>query len=177
MKLCPVCNTKLILEPEGPPSASVLVVGDSPNYRDFKARRVFAEHAANMLSSEFARVGIPFYGTRRMYLWGHDSPADRRPLATRLSPAEAEFDHWSKRLIVEMENRAGVLLMGTDPICTLMGVVESQSLWGLRLSSFFIPASTGVVVAAPSVNQNLQMGIGELRLAIHNLARLMKETA
>ena len=175
-KVCPVCKRLLLVEPSGPPSSKILIVGEYPGFEEIKQGVPWVGQAGKVLDQELERAGLPRDGCRVTNLWLHVPPpkpkfAEPKTMAAKerrlalVRAYEPEFRFHLSQVHKEMRGKRAVLLMGSDVTEALLGVSVNS------VASCFVNLG-GVEVAVAMMNPAIvfrpgpEGKLGETRLAI-----------
>lgn len=157
---CDVCHC-LLIDPVGPLSAEILLVGEYPGYEEVRQGAPFVGKTGDVLREELARVGIQYTRCRSTNLWLHDKTND------------CNIDYHIKMLVAEMYARKYVLLMGSDVTKALLGTGVMD--WsGLQVNSQFIPDHIKAM-ACPNPASVFKGRVGEVRLAFKKFAEMIRK--
>ena len=155
---CDICG-KPIVSPYG--NSDILIAGYAPDEWDYTKGYAFTGRKGKILQTELDRVGIDLWSCRVAYLWYHE-PNDN----------EECYQRNMKELTLEMAGRK-VLLLGSALVKAMTG--ENVMDWcGLKMQSPTFPLSMQWAIVAPDPAQVEHSTIGELRLAIEKVGRLIK---
>lgn len=163
MSECPGCG-RITVGPEGPPEATILLLGDSPSSYDVKDDTLWTGDFGDLLRAELRRAGINYRGCRVTNLWLHPKNTD------------CDFQKYhADAALREMRDREVVLLLGAEPVKYISGYGVSE-VSGLRVDVLphregrLIPNSTGAVYALFNPAVALHNKLGEVRWGIENIA-------
>jgi hypothetical protein len=157
---CPICGDKLVW-PIGPENADIYIVGSSAQKSDYVDGLPFSGDYGSILRKELFRLNVfKLEGCRRGYLWLHPKTKT------------CDINYHRARFQQEVSNHRYVFLMGAEFGNGLLyaGSVTDKS--GLRHDIMHIK---GIVSVSPMSAQS--EGVGELREALTNFAKLILEGA
>jgi uracil-DNA glycosylase family 4 len=168
MSTCNLCN-HVIVPAYGPLSATILLVGESPNFSDLQYGRPFMGQAGEVLQHELARAGISFNTCRATNLWQHAPTKDK-------TLKEAEYELHFGKLMEELKRVKAAFFMGSELSPLFFG--KSVSLInGCKVTSPLLPKNIQVAVASynPAICLQRDGVIGDFRFAVGYFAELVKE--
>ena len=154
---CKHCG-KLLVEAGGPMKAPLLLVAEFPGLDEIKTGVPWSGKAGEVLKKELGRAGIQYNTCRSTNLWMH-----------QMDPKGCKMSWHIEQLMGEMQDRQGVLLMGSEVSKFLLGESISD-ITGLRVKSKNFPKSVKVAVAMYNPAFALRDKVGEVRLAIERFA-------
>jgi len=157
---CPICNAET-LGFIGPIDAPILLVGSNPQKEDMAEGMPFRKDYGDILKREIFRLNAFRYeDCRKGYLWLH--------------PKSKECDvAWHlERLLEEVQNHRFVLIMGAE---FGNGLVYERSVTVMSGFRHDLGGVPGVICVSPTSSQ--KEGVGELREALNNFAKLVLEGA
>jgi hypothetical protein len=156
---CPNC-TLLLVEPVGPVRASLLLVGEFPNYDDVRNGVVGTGKVGEILRKELARIGIQLSSCRFLNLWQH------------AKSKECDSDFHLSYVVKELEGHDWVLLMGSEITKALVGhgIMEVS---GLKVKSKLFPKVK--FFAIPNAGTLLHGDLGEMRLALDKFDKVRRK--
>src|SRR3990167_7228787 len=160
---CPLCGNWLV-EPVGPPSAPLLLLGEYPGWREAKEGRAWIGEAGQVLRAELARVGIQFDRCRATNLWLH-----------KPSKEPGEYEYHMQNALEEVRNRRIVFLMGSDVARAFLDQSVSD-VSGLVVRSRLI--SSGIILIAsknPALLLRQGAVVGDVRHAMTSLGNTVRE--
>ena len=160
MSLCPACGDEGS-SPKGSKNSKYLLVFNkpyiTPAVRSYKDKVT----GIDVLRKELARVGLDLAEFRMTWLWLHE-------------PGKNENCYTVGRDIIldEAKGKQAVVLVGAEPVEEFTGLSASD-VYGLQVESptfsspivFVLPKPEGVFVKGA--------GIGELRLSVEKLGRIL----
>ena len=158
---CPDCG-KLLVEPCGPPRASILLLAEFPGWYEIKSGVPWTGPAGKVLKDELRRVGIRYEKCRVTNLWQHEKDTKTCELS----------GHW-QRTLVELQGKIAVLLMGSEVATHFLGVAVSD-VTGTFVQSPLLPKSVEVALAMYNPAIALHDRLGEVRLAITRFAAAVR---
>lgn len=165
MSLCPACSEEGV-SPKGRKDSRYLLVFNKP-YPVFQGVQSKYKKeqltGLDVLRKELQRVGLDLAEFRMTWLWLHE-------------PTKNEECYKVGRDIVldEAKDKEAVILVGAEPVDEFTGL-SASSVYGLQVESptfsapicFVLPKPEGVFVKGA--------GIGELRLSVQKLERLLNK--
>jgi uracil-DNA glycosylase family 4 len=163
---CKGCG-RHIIEPEGPPDAEILIVGDAPNQYDMHTGHLWTGEFGDLLRAELRKLGILYKNCRVTNLWQH--PKDK----------DCDFEKYHINTVLrEMDSRPVVLLLGADAVSYFTGYGVSD-VSGLRVDTlprreYLIPASVGKAFALFNPAIVLHEKLGELRHGLTKYAEAIR---
>lgn len=155
---CPVCKQALVM-PRGPKKARAAILSEKPGKDELKELRPFCGGAGRVLRVELARQGLDLISFYISNLWMH-------------KPKEECYEWHLKQSIDVCKGRKFVLLMGSD-VVEAYCETNVMSVSGLEVKSHLL--SGPKIFAAPNPATAFHGPIGELRFAIEQFAKAMKE--
>lgn len=155
---CPHCGHSLV-EPAGPPTSPILLLGEFPGMEEIKVGRPWVGKAGEILRDELARVGISMASCRATNLWLH-APSKECP-----------YDWHLDQAMKELQGRKAVLLIGSEVTRVFLDAKVSD--WvGLQVKSKLLPKTVKVAVVSYNPAIALHGSIGEIRFAFQRFAKL-----
>ena len=163
-KLCPKCH-QISVPPSGPKESPILIMGEFPGDAELKWGKPFVGFTGKVLKTELARFGLDIKQYRLANLWIH---------LPRKHDDELYEECWNFTLKValrELQNRKGILLLGSDCAKTFVrkGVMEIA---GLRVEDDCDLFKAEVVICSPNPAVVFQPTgvVGELRFALEQFS-------
>ena len=122
-------------------------------------------NSREILEKELGRVGINYKDCRKTNLWMHSIPK------TTEDGYEEELEYHKNNLLVEMEGRKAILLMGRQPVEAILKE-KIADVEGLQ-----IPWKDSIMVVCKNPSIVLTQGavIGNIRHAIERFGGLVRE--
>jgi len=166
MNECAGCG-RYILEPEGPPDADILIVGDAPNQYDLHEGRLWTGDFGDLLRSELRKQGIVYKNCRVTNMWRHPKNSN------------CDFEKYHiNSLLSEMEHRPALLLLGAETVTYFTGYGVSE-VSGLRVDTlpqrkYLVPKSAGMVFALFNPAIVLHEKLGEIRHGLTKFAEAIR---
>lgn len=159
--LCASCASEIV-NPRGPKSSPVLIMGEFPGQEELDAHIPFCGYSGKHLRKELALAGLDMGQFRITNLWSHE-PNDN----------EACYEYSLNLCLSEAKDKQIVLLLGSDCAKTFVGkgVMEVS---GLLVHSDILSAPFVMCCPNPAILQH--QPIGEFRLSISKFSKLVKET-
>lgn len=167
-QICPICETKKLVEATGSKDAKILIFGWAPGKKEIAKGIPWVGPAGQVLESELLRYGIQRHNYRLTNLWMHEVPS----MGTKKNPNplyQKELDWHFAQLVLELHNREAILIMGAEPTA-MFGLPSISNISGTFVSSVFFPKSVKVAVAMVNPAQALHDLLGETRFGISNFA-------
>lgn len=152
-----LCGRKMV-SPVGPKDATILVVGESPDFKDLQVNMPFVSERGDVLRAELSSVGIDLRHCRLTFVWRHAPEKDCK-------------GHMGD-VLREMKNCPYVLLIGAGTM-KAFAIDGLDTRIGLPMSSVFFPAEVKIVVGV--TNPPTHSAIGEFRLALQKFKRRIDE--
>lgn len=149
----------MIVQPIGPKNASILLVGEFPNYDDLRSGYVGSGRVGEILRMELARVGIQLAQCRLVNMWHHAISKD------------CSLEYHTDVMLPELSGHDWVVLMGSTPTKVFLdkGIMEVS---GLKVTSKLFPKIK--MFAIPNAGTLLRGDVGEMRLALQKFKERMK---
>ena len=170
-RICPICKSRRLVDPDGPPDSKILVVGNSPGKLEVARNLPWIGPAGQVLNKELSRVGLQRDDYRITNMWLH-APAEP---GTKRKPNplyEKELNWHVSQLKNEFEGKRAILIMGSEP-AQVLGLGSISEITGTVVRSDYFPESVEVVVAMVNPAQALHDLLGETRHAIQNFANAL----
>lgn len=178
---CTECG-KLLIDPMGNPSSTVLLVGDGPGKLEtmtglpvsFRSKMNDPKRGGDILKDELTRVGIMLHSVLVTNMWMHGKDfkevvEGKKKRMVTVCPQAFHLD----QLVRLFEGRTHVLLMGSEVTTALTGKVYEAVLGiPVKVSSF----SKVRFWVSPNPALAFMQPIGELRLAFRRFAEDMSKT-
>lgn len=168
-KLCPICK-HVSVPPSGRKDSPILIMGEFPGDSELEWGRPFVGFTGKILKQELARLGMDIKQYRLANLWIH--PQRKRDDEMY----EACWNFTLQVALKELQNRKGILLLGSDCAKTFLrkGVMEIA---GLRVEDDCDLFKAEVVICSPNPAVVFQPNgvVGELRFALEQFAEAVDE--
>jgi len=159
---CPLCGNWLV-EPVGPPSAPLLLLGEYPGWREAKEGRAWIGEAGQVLRAELARVGIQFDRCRATNLWLHNP-----------SKEPGEYEYHMQNALNECKGRKAILLMGSDVSWAFLDRAVSD-VSGLLVTSPLLTHDVKIVISKnPALLLRQGAVVGDVRHAFGVFGEVVK---
>ena len=161
MSICPACSEEGT-PPKGNKNAKYLLVFNkpyiTPAVRSYKDKVT----GIDVLRKEFARVGLDLAEFRMAWLWLHE-------------PGKEENCYFAGRDIVldEAKGKQAVILVGAEPVSEFTQY-SATDVYGLTVDTPSLSAPIVFVLPKPEGVFVRGSGIGELRLSIEKLGRILE---
>ncbi len=152
-----ICGKKMVT-PIGPKDAKILIVGESPDFKDLQVNMPFVSERGDVLRSELSTVGLDLRHCRLTFIWRH-------------VPEKACKGHMGD-VLREMKNFPYVLLVGAGTV-KAFAIDGLDTRIGLPITSVFFPENVKIAVGV--TNPPTHSAIGEFRLAIQKFKRRIDE--
>lgn len=157
-QFCPTCKQALV-NPTGPLSAKIGLIGEFPGYEELHQLRPFVGEAGRILRLELGKIGIPLWNCRVTNLWMHEQSDSEDELSWHLSQA-----------IKCVSRCRAVLLMGSE--VTQAFLEENvMAVSGMRMKVPLLKDK--LVVCAPNPAILMHTGKGEFSLSLSVLKKLL----
>lgn len=180
--ICPVCMGNAV-PARGSVDSDVLIIGEFPGTEEMRSLRPFSGGAGGVLRQEFANCGIYLGDFRVTNLWVHPihvtytehihqfgNEVSNKELIDDLNKKCLEYS--TKLVMDEAKGKKAILLVGSDVVSTFTDYTVSN-VNGLEVGSTF--KKTKIVVAMYNPAIVFHKTVGEIRFAVRNFSRLVKE--
>lgn len=150
---------KFLVSPMGPPDATILLVGDSPDFEELSRNAPYSGKRGEVLRAELIRANIDVRKCRVTY-------------ACRHAPAKECKGHLADAL-QEMKGKKFILLIGAATMASF-GIENAQAHIGLQIENFLFPKDS-IVMGCLNPPQN--SAVGEFRLTLEKFSKKIKENS
>ena len=158
---CPICNSDNNVPPIGPKKSPILIIGDKPGQQELKEGKPFVGATGGVLREELAHHGGDMRKIRITNLWLHEDNKNKDCK-----------EYGAKQALHEAQDKKIILLIGSDTVKYFANAsVEEYN--GLLVQCNLIPDA--IVMACVQPTTAFHGGIGEIRFAIEQFAKLLKE--
>lgn len=157
-QFCPLCKQPLV-NPTGPPSAKIGLIGEFPGYEELHQLKPFVGEAGRILQLELGKIGISLWNCRVTNLWMHEQSDSDEELSWHLSQA-----------IKWVSKCRAVLLMGSE--VTQAFLEENvMAVSGMKVKVPLL--GDKIIVCSPNPAILMHTGKGELVLALNLFKKLI----
>jgi len=165
---CPNCANKIV-PAKGSSSAKFMIVGEYPGDVEYEKGYPFAGPAGYVLRTELARVGLDFVKFRIANLWLHDPPKGE--------DYNKCFQVGYNLILDDAKNKSAILLVGSDVVETFTNGYKVSEINGLRLDQddHIFSCQNVMAMINPAIVFRPKKGVGEVRFAIEQFEKMLKE--
>lgn len=164
---CPSC-TQRIVQPSGPKTSPILLLGEFPGRTEIEKGMPFATHtmyitAGKVLRTELANAGLDFNTCRVSNLWLHEQ-----------NDNDNCFEAGKDAALEEAKSRQAILLIGSLVVETFT-VYKVSEVTGLQVDTPLLSCPIVYALVNPAIVFQPGRGIGEVRQGIQKFVKRLEE--